>query len=232
VLLTPLLAVVLIRHSAVRKIRLTTIIVGVVLVAYLAQGISEYRSNPTARLGTKQNTLAVNTIEPLDTPAWITAQVAAQVPGKVPYQHGRTYLDATVRLLPGPIARAVFGSPTGTGAFFFKNDILHDTSTNQGYSFSFPSEAYLNFGPAGAFLVAVLLGLLLGWAWRRYPERPTRTNDLLYPILIATLPYGWRSDFLTQAKDVIYPLIILWGLFAVCSRRMSPASEPSPLATV
>jgi len=65
----------------------------------------------------------------------------------------------------------------------------------------------------------VLLGAVVGWAWRRGRRVPASTRDVLYPVLLAGLAYGLRSDALTQVKDVLYPMLAVWLVTSWCQAR-------------
>jgi hypothetical protein len=62
---------------------------------------------------------------------------------------------------------------------------------------------------AGGFMVPALLGVVLGASYRAV-RRPTRGGTyLLYPLLLASLPYSLRSDAVFLFKYTLYPLIAL-----------------------
>jgi hypothetical protein len=146
----------------------------------------------------------------VSSPAWLTQQTAAVVPFPLPYSHGSTYLAAAEGQVPGPLSRQL-GVPQRTASAVFR-DIISFHDPDQGYSESYPSEAYLNYGLRGCLGAGLFLGALMGWAWRRRQDIPVRARDLLYPVLLAGLVYGLRSDALTQVKDVLYPMLAVWAV--------------------
>jgi hypothetical protein len=163
----------------------------------------------------------------LNSPAWLTQQTVMHVPSGTPYLHGSTYLAAAEAQLPGPASRHL-GATSRTASAVFR-DIIGFYDPNQGFSESYPSEAFLNFGLPGCLGAGLFLGALMGWAWRKRGEVAARPRDLLYPVLLAGLVYGFRSDALTQVKDVLYPMLIVWAMMAWC--RMPTSVQSHPLRT-
>lgn len=150
-------------------------------------------------------------------PAWLTQQTVARVPSQQPYLHGSTYVAALEGQLPGPLAR-VTGADSRTASARFR-DLIDFTNPDEGFAESYTSEAYLNFGLPGCAAAGVLLGAVVGWAWRRCRRVPASTRDVLYPVLLAGLAYGLRSDALTQVKDVLYPMLAVWLVTSWCQAR-------------
>jgi hypothetical protein len=149
-------------------------------------------------------------------PILLTANVASLVPGSSDFYLGSTYLEALKFMLPGPVARSLFGEPTGTGAFAYR-DLIDFTFSGQGWGFSLPTEAYLNFGFVGVVLIAAAVGVLFSraYAWADEPRRRNRLSSYVYPLLISYLPFGLRSDALGQMKSIIYPLLIILAVLLV-----------------
>jgi hypothetical protein len=129
------------------------------------------------------------------------------VPSQVDFYWGSTYLEALKYMLPGPISRALFGDPTGTGVFAYR-DLIDFHYPNQGFGFAVPTEAYLNFGFPGVAIVALGLGVLYAWAHAMALRNRYGISMLLYPLLVSYLAFGLRSDALNQLKNILYPLII------------------------
>ena len=157
----------------------------------------------------------------LDTssPYTITARVWEIVPKRADFYMGVTYLDSIKMLLPGPVSRNVFYESAETGSFAFR-DLINFHDPNQGFGFSLPSEAYMNFGIAGVVAVSLLVGSLFGLFYKRsrVPVRG-RASDYFYAILLSSLPYGLRSDALGQLKMTLYPLLILSLVLLLTRRR-------------
>jgi hypothetical protein len=107
-------------------------------------------------------------------------------------------------------------------------NIIGFSDPNQGFAESLPSEAYLNFGLAGCVGAGLFLGALMGWAWRKHQATAARARDLLYPVLLAGLIGGFRSDAWAQIKEVLYPMLIVWVLMGLY--RGSPTIGRLPTA--
>jgi hypothetical protein len=211
--------------SSVRAIPVRWIVAALLVVLLASSAIFNFRNHegwspgaPAAVMRTALSSLA--------SPAWLTQQTVTNVPSTFSYTHGSTYLAAIEDQLPGPVTRALVGPPDGTAALVFRN-IIQFTDPNEGVSESYPSEAYLNFGLAGCMFAGLFLGALMGWAWRKHQKSPTRPRDLLYPVLIAGMVYGIRSDALSQIKDVLYPMVGLWVLMGWYRLRYRPTSAPT-----
>jgi oligosaccharide repeat unit polymerase len=227
-LVAPILFAAWARHSYVKPLRLRQILPVVALVFLLFQAVVLYRSEYRAGLpvSTSQPVSWIEgMLRSIGTPVEITGTIVNTVPSQHPFVHGRTYLEAVVRQLPGPASRALFGPPTGTGTFVYR-DILGIQTADAGFGFALPAEAYLNFGLPGVAGAGLLVGLAFGFAYRRQAPIPSRAVHLLYPVLLATLPLALRSDALFQIKLVLYPILALAVVYRLCR---SPAYvSPSP----
>lgn len=199
-------------HSHVRRLSLLmAAFLGVVVVSgLLLVGILRPTSGLTAR-----SDAVASAFTDLSSPLYVTNEVVNLVPRTHPFLYGRTYLAAMKRQLPGPISNSLFGAPQDTGAYEFRI-IEHNFNPNQGFSFALPAEGYLNFGSVGVLSAALLVGLLFGISWRYSQELPSRALNVLYPIVVAALPYGLRSDALTQIKLVLTPMVAIAFVLVLC----------------
>jgi len=156
------------------------------------------------------------------------------------YALGRTYVGATLAVLPGPVWRN--RPPTkvkeGTEVIYGRGSYRQQSLTSiyakdrfEGKSsrvFGIAGEAMLNFGPLGAIGAMAILGLVVGWV-RRWMLTWDRTDvrRLLLPFLInlcVMLLILDSDNIITMLEeDFILPLIIL----AAASTRLAP-SIPSP----
>jgi O-antigen polysaccharide polymerase Wzy len=208
-LIAPIVYLAWIYSTQVRVIPLKWIVAGVLLALVCGTVIANYRQGDGLSPGSPKVVIQ-NAVGDVSSSAWLTEQTVIYVPFTDGYMHGSTYLAAVESQLPGPVARAV-GAPTRTASAVFRN-IIGFADPNQGFAESYPSEAYLNFGLVGCLGAGIFLGALMGWAWRKRRMTATRPRDLLYPVLLAGLVYGLRSDALTQIKDVLYPMLALCAL--------------------
>jgi hypothetical protein len=215
-LINPFVYLAWVYSTQVRVIAIKWIVAGVVLALIGGSAISHYRSEGGLSPGSP-STIIGNAVGDVSSPAWLTQQTVIHVPSTTGYTHGSTYLAAVEAQLPGPLARAV-GAPTRTASAVFRN-IIGFSNPNQGFAESLPSEAYLNFGLPGCAGVGLFLGALMGWAWRKHRATAVRARDLLYPVLLAGLIGGFRSDALTQIKEVLYPMLIVWFLMGLYRLR-------------
>jgi hypothetical protein len=205
--LSILLFLAFLRHEAVRRIRLTSVVAGAVGIVLLMIAVVLWRG--ASPLADSPIALVEPAVESVASPVGITARLLEIVPGEVDYFMGSTYGAAVKYLLPGPIARGLLGGPSATGSFAYR-DLIGFTDTSQGLGFSMMAEAYLNFGPVGVAAAFAMFGVLLAWAWKRSRPWARRARDLLYPILLAQVPYILRSDALSQIKMVLYAQLVLY----------------------
>jgi hypothetical protein len=223
-LAAPLIFVMWARHTFVRPLgfRLLAIIAITTLVVF--QGILGVRSGQGFYDGLSP--ASERTLIAIGSPLLVTKLLVDRVPGG--YSGGATYVAALKRQLPSPIAGAFFGPPDDTGTFVLR-EILNLRSPDAGLGFSFPSEAYLNFGLYGAFGIAAGVGLLIGLAWTSSARLPTRATEVFYPVLVAWLPLNFRADALQQIKVVLYPMVFLAACLVVSHHRAQRRQRTRPV---
>jgi oligosaccharide repeat unit polymerase len=166
----------------------------------------------------------------LDTssPYLITDNLIQLVPSTHPYSGGATYLQALSMMLPGPISRALHSGELGTGSYVYR-DIIGFHNPNNGFGFSFTSEAYLNFGYIGIMALSIIVGAIVAYSYRIWRDRfePSRASSFSYPIIVSAIPLCLRSDALGTLKLTLYPLIVLWLLMVVARTQRSNAKGTS-----
>jgi hypothetical protein len=222
-LIAPAVYVAWAYSTQVRAIRLRWAVAGVAVALAGAAVIAGYRSGEGLSPGSPAAIMR-SAAGDVSSPAWLTQQTVMYVPSGTPYLHGSTYLAAAEAQLPGPVSRET-GATSRTASAVFR-DITGFWDPNQGFAESYPSEAYLNFGLPGCLCAGLFLGVLMGWAWRKHGETAARPRDLLYPVLLAGLVYGFRSDALTQVKDVLYPMLAVWAGMAWYRLPLAPRTGP------
>lgn len=152
---------------------------------------------------------------------------AAAVPGRYDYQAGSTFVQDAIRQIPSPLALPLFGPPENTGPRIFRR-IVGLSNPNTGYGFSIPAEGYLNFGLPGMLGLCLFVGLVYGWAYPRMSFRNARAIGVMYPVLVAALPFGLRSDMLGFTKNVLYPLVMV-GAALIVARAADANGTRRPL---
>jgi len=205
-LIGPTVLYVLFYMQSVRRIPVLRLVVGISSALALFVSIVYLRSadSPSYPLA---ETVLWQTISPVQ----LSANVAALVPSSVDHYGGSTYIAAFRQILPGPISRAL-GPVVGTGSLAYR-ELIGYTNPNHSWGFAYSTEAYLNFGMIGVSAAGFILGLAFSWAFRLFilaHRRSVRISVYMFPLLLAYLPYGFRSDSLGQLKTLLYGSIIIY----------------------
>ena len=210
-----------------RIVRLRWIFAGVVAAAAAFLAIAQYRTKGTGSV--PGSSLVESLIVETSSPVLLTSNVIRLVPSDHSFYFGSTYLEALKFMLPGPVSRALFGEPDGTGSAAYR-DLINYTNEGQGWGFALPTEAYLNFGFVGIVVVALALGWIFGRAFSigNGAVNAGRLRGYIYPLLISYLAFGIRSDALGQLKSTIYPLLIIAVVLFVSEQlaKRSPLLAP------
>jgi hypothetical protein len=201
--------------------------VSLVVMGMFGVGVLEYR---TAARGAQSTDSASDILlGDMTVAAFTVGATAAAVPSDMPYQNGRTLGAAALRQLPSPIAIPLFGPAHDTGTWKFR-EIIGLSNPNFGVGFSLPADGYLNFGRVGVFGICGLLGMLFAWAYPRLDFASGRPLGLFYPVLVASLPFGLRSDALGTTKNLLYAMIVL-AVIMVASRASTPGQSSIAVST-
>lgn len=200
-----------------RRASMRPFLVAVGLIVVVAVTVLNYRAGAVGTTITDRTVTDI-LLGDMAVAGFTTGATAAVVPEYYEYAGGSTLAAALVRQVPSVVALPLFGPPDDVGARYFR-DIINLSDANSGVGFSLPAEGYLNFGPLGVFGLCGLVGLLFAWAYPRLDLANGRASGLLYPVLVATLPFGLRSDALGSIKSVLYPLVIA-GVVMVIARTV------------
>lgn len=224
--LAPIILYVWFRARMGRRVRRVALVTGVALMSVALLVVWQTRSASAAG----GYSLIQQLLWQTSSPQLLTWNVTNLVPETNDFYFGSTYLNALKFFAPGPITRAIFGQPEGTGALAYR-ELIGFTDPNQGFGFALPTEAYLNFGLFGVAVAGFGLGALLQvtFNWAIDPERAEGVSSFVYPLLVSYLPYGLRTDALGQLKSIIYPLLLIaLALLVIRSlRRNSQTSTDS-----
>ena len=191
------------RQSAGRRHARTSAVLGGSMVFVALATIGAYRGGDAAT--TRFVTDPVRgLLSPVSSPLVVQQLVYDHLDLGNAKEAGATYTAALLRLPPEPLLLA--DDDQLAGALEFRANIQEGTTS--GLGFAPAAEALLNFGQWAAVLIWVLIGMGLGWLYRA-SLRYAGVASLVYPIVVCTLPYGLRADFLAQVKFPIYVLALL-----------------------
>lgn len=205
-----------------RRINIAKVAALALAVMLLFNWIGDRRVDGPAVAGMEGASFFERSLVDTSSPFLVTTLLADVVPQNAAYSGGNTYFEAGKYLLPGYLSRAMFGPPEETASLKFR-ELIGVTNSNSGLGFSLPSEAYLNFGQTGAFVIPFVLASLFAKMYRFTGATTRRLRATVYPIALAMLPYGLRADSLGQMKMLLYPLIIVAISTLFANRRAGNA---------
>lgn len=211
-----------------RTIAIGKMAIGLGVLALLFLAVAQLR---THAVGSAPFPALSDLLVETSSPVYLTDNVLKVVPSERGFFAGSTYLASFQYFLPGPIGRALFGGIGGTGSLVYR-DLIHFTNPGQGWGFSFPTEAYINFGFAGIAAAGLLVGFLFGrsYSWVKLRGVENRLGSYLYPLLLSYFPFGIRSDALGELKSILYPLIICIVALLISSRFVNHYQKQVALA--
>ena len=127
-----------------------------------------------------------------------TAIIVETFPERLPFLHGRTYLEFVI----APIPRAIWPEkPDVRNSYFVAEEVL-DLRTNSGVPPSGLAEFYMNFGWPGIVLGMFLTGVLSAWLYRRYRTAPNPQ--------LARIPYATAMICIALFMLVDYTMAVLF----------------------
>lgn len=203
--------------SREKKIRISTLAALIAGAMLLFNWTGDRRLSGSSTIGTQDTSFIERSLIDTSSPFIVTNLLAEAVPNSAPFLGGDTYLESLKYILPGIVSRAIFGAPDATASLIFR-DIIGFSNQNTGFGFSLPSEAYLNFGRLGALAIPLLLGHIFSRMYVHTAGVSRRLMSVVYPVALAALPYGVRSDSLGQLKMILYPLAII-AIAALLAKR-------------
>ncbi len=122
-------------------------------------------------------------------------QMIQSVGNTVPYQYGKTFLQAPLFFVPS----ALFPNRPLPLTNWYMNTFYGKTAgLNHGRAFFFLAEGYLNFGPIGVLLVGIMWGLYLS-AIAEYRRRGIGNpgTAMIYSLAVAFIPRQIAGSFVT-----------------------------------
>jgi oligosaccharide repeat unit polymerase len=208
------LALVVVHHFYVRKVRLRALIAGAVAAllvfsvvglarSYLAEGLAGMTTRVTEEFGVAA--LIALVAEPITVLLALT-ETMYQVPGQEPFWLGRTFVEAFEILVPRPLYP---DRPLAPSQWFVNLVDPVVAAAGGGYAYSLLAEGYLNFGVAGAVGVSVLQGVVVRTVVTYRRRAPfSRSRLLVYAIAVSLSVSMIRGDFATLLKVGIVSLAL------------------------
>jgi len=137
---------------------------------------------------------------------------------------GESYIQTLAYALPGFITGGLQSLSVQYTHLFFSADFI-SIGGNMGL---FPvTEAYLNFGPSGAFAVFVIFGFLLSKAnrWFHAAGRIKPNHIILFMMLIPWCAFFMRLDMASFVKGFLYSQIVPLLIFQYFNYLQRPSSR-------
>ncbi|MEW1954940.1 O-antigen polysaccharide polymerase Wzy [Terrabacter sp. NPDC080008] len=205
-----------------KQIRPLKALVAVVAVVAVFNWVGNVRAGSGEVVQTASNPWARSLVD-TSSPYQVTDILGQLVPDIHPYYEGSTYVAAIASFAPGILTQDSNDQRT-TASLEFRR--LTGVGSGQGLGFSLPSEAYMNFGLSGVILISMAVSLIGSSFYNRSLKGiPTDVKGYVYPVFMASMVYGIRSDSLGQIKSIGYPLLIAAISLAVMKRRLSKVRQ-------
>jgi oligosaccharide repeat unit polymerase len=147
------------------------------------------------------------------------------VPGTIPYQSGRTYLEELTR----PVPRSFWPDKPVAADTQIMRAIWPDYDRQGvGFSFSLFGEPYLNLGFVGVLIFSLIFGVLCRtlYAWflrDRFNPASITIFALSWPFVFVYARGGIGADY---HRQLIYIVPILLAILVAGTRRRKPPSGP------
>jgi oligosaccharide repeat unit polymerase len=153
----------------------------------------------------------------------VFAEVIDIVPYTESFKYGVTYFESVVGLfLPRALGLSGY-EDIKTPAYWFK-EVFASGTVGHGFDFSLLSEAYLNFGEYGIFVVPFIIG---GVVFKLSKNIRVSNSSLLVAFCIITLVsivFSLRSDSNTFFKSIIYLFLPVYLLVQTKAKKR-PVNE-------
>lgn len=213
----PLLAMVILvawlYDSHVHKIgfRKALMLVAILIVVMGVLGV--VRQSDTNRRELNPSNIQSVALTSITDPVYLT-DIVMEETQESGFKKGDTYIESLKYLLPGPISRWLFGPPTGTTGTALRTE-LGLGNPDHGVGSAMVTEAFWNFGWAGAFMAPLLFGLFVRWSWAGRAG-PYSIGRAVFPVVLCQIPFMMRTDMLAQIKLVLYPVTLISAGWLLC----------------
>jgi oligosaccharide repeat unit polymerase len=145
------------------------------------------------------------------------------VPESQPYWFGRSYLQATVKIIPylQGLTKNYLGLTPAQWLTFtlFGYDAA-------GTGFSIAGEGYLNFGIPGVFLQMFMIGMLLKYIYIRFLTTGSPSNALLFFASLGIFLIAVRNHSNLMVAPLIQVALLSWGMKKVFGEYQVMTDEP------
>jgi hypothetical protein len=226
-LIQGVLLLMVVRQTSGRPLRLRTVLVMSVLLLLLGVLVSMRRAlRENFRLDL--NAVPGWAFNPANTEfgaaAVTLADVAREVPRRIPYRYGGTYLELPSIAVPLALWRQ---RPPAPGEWYAATFYPSEWEQGGAYAFSPVAEAWLNFGMAGVVLVFATLGLLLARLEARLLRDPVLAAwpALAYGLAVPYLLTFFRLDLASFVKSYCVLTLLPLLLAAACAHLIAFAAS-------
>jgi hypothetical protein len=138
------------------------------------------------------------------------------VPGREPYWHGRSYVQAIVHIFP--YMSSLLGPYLGASPSWWLT-LTHYGRGAAGTGFSIAAEGYLNFGLPGVFIHMAIMGVILRRLYVRFVNTGSAVNTLIFIVAYGLFMITVRNHVNLLVSPLVKIIIIAWLLKSLCGEE-------------
>ncbi|MHC4094657.1 MAG: O-antigen polymerase [Planctomycetota bacterium] len=138
------------------------------------------------------------------------------VPGREPYWHGWSYVQAVVHIIPylsGKLGTYLGFGPSGWLTY------THFGPESAGTGFSISAEGYLNFGLPGVFFHMAIMGIVLRRIYARFATMTTPANTLIFIVAYGLFMITVRNHVNLLITPIFRIIVVAWLLKSLCGEE-------------
>jgi len=144
--------------------------------------------------------------------------------GRTGLQYGRSFADAFVYVIPGPIVKMIVPYWTVDPPSNWLISQSADTVAGEGLGYSLVAEVFLNFGVWGCLLFLVI-GWLIAYQYFGYRFRRDIFAALQSLNLVVLLSLHLRNDSITYVRVLIWGALVIWFARVIDGRSRARITE-------
>lgn len=232
-LVTQGMILLLVRHFLIKPIKLKSLIILTIIALFVFSSIRIVRNvaafNPSKMIKELKQARESKMTHWYDSLVEMGSSVGTVnlttmvVPNPQPYWYGRSYLQATVHIIP--YMSTVLGPQLGLAPSGWLT-YTHYGFASAGTGFSLPAEGYLNFGLAGVFFQMAVLGIILRKIYANFAINKTAAGTLVFIVAYGLFMIIVRNHVNLLIAPLVRIILAAWLLKSFCGEQIVAAAEP------